>query len=375
MVVQAFDTYAEARLRLRRAEDTSDLQSDYDLGRGKRKRNTKRFQESENDDEEYRHPPSPPLSMFKKARDKRMQRSKTQRLHSLQSSQQSGHNGESDAEMQRIHSPRCSGMQVPSSSGYAAASSTGVQQRPEQTGGWRAPWSESHSNRWAQADTMYSPPTNSSVPDGRFRSAPRAGSDERSYASSPGSSVANTSRPSEHEKHKLRLLQTILMRVEHQGQQLDAILQRLSSSAPQSSCTTEDVLQQPFGDIESFEIFDSKLSENDSLKTRLLHQLSGLGGTSIGSATRRMLSLLLSPKVAIKFSWLGQKGKKVFSALNVADIICRAIKKNFAEATRNDVESVIKVWLRHSGDKLKKLELKAANVQQEACAMLSDYSD
>ncbi|XP_077498416.1 uncharacterized protein LOC144109471 isoform X2 [Amblyomma americanum] len=195
MVVQAFDTYAEARLRLRRAEDTSDLQSDYDLGRGKRKRNTKRFQESENDDEEYRHPPSPPLSMFKKARDKRMQRSKTQRLHSLQSSQQSGHNGESDAEMQRIHSPRCSGMQVPSS-WYAAASSTGVQQRPEQTGGWRAPWSESHSNRWAQADTMHSPPTNSSVPDGRFRSAPSAGSDERSYASSPGSSVANTSRHS-----------------------------------------------------------------------------------------------------------------------------------------------------------------------------------
>ncbi|XP_077512539.1 uncharacterized protein LOC144123603 [Amblyomma americanum] len=147
------------------------------------------------------------------------------------------------------------------------------------------------------------------------------------------------------------------MRVEHQGQQLDAILKRLSSSAPQSSCTTEDVLQQPFGDIESFEIFDSKLSENDSLKTRLLHQLSGLGGTSIGSATRRMLSLLLSPKVAIKFSWLGQKGKKSSRHW--------AIKKNFAEATRNDVESVIKVWLRHSGDKLKKLELKAANVQQE----------
>ncbi|KAK8774730.1 hypothetical protein V5799_010736 [Amblyomma americanum] len=80
--------------------------------------------------------------------------------------------------------------------------------------------------------------------------APRAVSDGRSYTSSPGSSVANTSRPSEHEQQKLRLLQTILMRVEHQGQQLDAILQRLSSSTPQSSCMTEDVLQQPFGDID-----------------------------------------------------------------------------------------------------------------------------
>ncbi|KAK8766366.1 hypothetical protein V5799_006853 [Amblyomma americanum] len=108
-------------------------------------------------------------------------------------------------------------------------------------------------------------------------SAPRAVSDGRSYTSSPGSSVANTSRPSEHEQQKLRLLQTILMRVEHQGQQLDAILQRLSSSTPQSSCMTEDL-------------------ENKT----------------------------------------------------------GAIKENFAEATRNDVESVIKVWLRHLGAKLKK---------------------
>ncbi|KAK8762134.1 hypothetical protein V5799_026599 [Amblyomma americanum] len=42
-VVQAFDIYAVAKLRLRRAEDTSDLQSDCDLGWGKRKRNTKKI--------------------------------------------------------------------------------------------------------------------------------------------------------------------------------------------------------------------------------------------------------------------------------------------------------------------------------------------
>lgn len=56
-------TYEEARQRLRRAEDTSDLQSEVDLGRGKRKKKTKRVYSSE--DEDDMQSPSPPRSIFR----------------------------------------------------------------------------------------------------------------------------------------------------------------------------------------------------------------------------------------------------------------------------------------------------------------------
>lgn len=41
------------------------------------------------------------------------------------------------------------------------------------------------------------------------------------------------------------------------------------------------------------------------------------------------------------------------------------MKQNFSDAQQADVESVIKTWLRHSGEKLKKLEAKIASAQSE----------
>lgn len=43
-----------------------------------------------------------------------------------------------------------------------------------------------------------------------------------------------------------------------------------------------------------------------------LYQFFCLEGFGIGSATRRMLEVLLSQKVAVNFSWLVRKAKKSF---------------------------------------------------------------
>ncbi|CAN8017425.1 unnamed protein product, partial [Ixodes persulcatus] len=73
--------------------------------------------------------------------------------------------------------------------------------------------------------------------------------------------------------------------------------------------------------------------------------------------------VLLSRKLAVNFSWVGQKGKGKFRDLNVADIIYSktllAVKANVECANKADVETIIKVWLRHAGGKLRKLLLKA----------------
>lgn len=155
------------------------------------------------------------------------------------------------------------------------------------------------------------------------------------------------------------------MRCEQQGRQLDAIICKLNSSHQNPSRDEdEDVLTQPFQDIEDFEKFDAGLGTNGRMKTSLVHQLAGLGGSAAAPATRRILEAIMGQKVAVQYSWLGQKGKKKFSVLNVAGLIIRAVKQNFDDAKQADVENVIKTWLRHSGEKLKKLEAKTS-VQNE----------
>lgn len=41
--------------------------------------------------------------------------------------------------------------------------------------------------------------------------------------------------------------------------------------------------------------------------------------------------------------------------------ISGAVRQNFAEAKKSDIEAVIKVWLRHSAEKLRKLQAKAGS--------------
>ncbi|CAN7983122.1 unnamed protein product [Ixodes hexagonus] len=157
----------------------------------------------------------------------------------------------------------------------------------------------------------------------------------------------------------MRTLHTIQMRVEHQGRQLDGLTRLLCDGVPRATSAEEDALKQPFEDLKAFLKFDSDLSSDEKKRTLLLHQFTGLGGTSMGSATRNILEVLLSQKVAVNFSWIGQKGKRKFCELNVADIIYRAVKANVECANKTDVQTVIKVWLRHAGEKLKKLQSKA----------------
>ncbi|CAN7986272.1 unnamed protein product, partial [Ixodes hexagonus] len=75
--------YEEARKKLRRAEDTSDLESEIDLGRGRRKKRQRRALSSS--PEAVMRPPLPPHFMMKKAAGRR----RRSPPHSLASSEPS----------------------------------------------------------------------------------------------------------------------------------------------------------------------------------------------------------------------------------------------------------------------------------------------
>ncbi|KAM7309822.1 uncharacterized protein ISCGN_006807 [Ixodes scapularis] len=55
--------------------------------------------------------------------------------------------------------------------------------------------------------------------------------------------------------------------------------------------------------------------------------------------------------------WKGRKGKAKFQQLQCVELIYQAVKRNpRITTTRHDIEEVIKTWLRHAAEKLRKLE-------------------
>ncbi|KAL3188040.1 hypothetical protein MRX96_007737 [Rhipicephalus microplus] len=166
---------------------------------------------------------------------------------------------------------------------------------------------------------------------------------------------------------------------EQLGRQVDAMQQHLFNTTVRlQDETNDDVVLTPVKDIDQFLSLEGRLAADGNIKLKLIQQLAGLGGSTFGAAARRMLELLLSLEVAVQFSWAGQKGKRKFVDLGVTDVICKAVRRNFPETKKNDIECVIKVWLRHAGEKLQKQRLRTSRTHHEECLQsvaLSSPSD
>ncbi|XP_075736803.1 uncharacterized protein LOC142776661 isoform X4 [Rhipicephalus microplus] len=199
------------------------------------------------------------------------------------------------------------------------------------------------------------------------------------HGSSLGFPSSNRSSPPEYVRQLMRISQTILMRLEQLGRQVDAMQQHLFNTTVRlQDETNDDVVLTPVKDIDQFLSLEGRLAADGNIKLKLIQQLAGLGGSTFGAAARRMLELLLSLEVAVQFSWAGQKGKRKFVDLGVTDVICKAVRRNFPETKKNDIECVIKVWLRHAGEKLQKQRLRTSRTHHEECLQsvaLSSPSD
>ncbi|XP_075722814.1 uncharacterized protein LOC142765550 isoform X1 [Rhipicephalus microplus] len=186
------------------------------------------------------------------------------------------------------------------------------------------------------------------------------------HGSSLGFPSSNRSSPPEYVRQLMRISQTILMRLEQLGRQVDAMQQHLFNTTVRlQDETNDDVVLTPVKDIDQFLSLEGRLAADGNIKLKLIQQLAGLGGSTFGAAARRMLELLLSLEVAVQFSWAGQKGKRKFVDLGVTDVICKAVRRNFPETKKNDIECVIKVWLRHAGEKLQKQRLRTSRTHHE----------
>lgn len=100
---------------------------------------------------------------------------------------------------------------------------------------------------------------------------------------------------------------------------------------------------------------EKRVNNDDEFQTRLVQELSRLGGLSIDEHVGRILYMLFSNELACKFTWLGVKHKKKqFYNLALVDLINRAVFNNrkLKNITHRDIQDSVKNWLRRAKERL-----------------------
>jgi len=104
----------------------------------------------------------------------------------------------------------------------------------------------------------------------------------------------------------------------------------------------------PLVDENGLIVIENKLLTDKTFKSYLLKMLTKIGGKKTDEATKLILRRLFTNKLAMMCSWLGGKGKKVFSNLLLSKVILETVLKIVPISTETEIILSIKNWLRHS---------------------------
>eukprot|EP00102_Acyrthosiphon_pisum_P019368 XP_016656578.1 PREDICTED: putative uncharacterized protein DDB_G0282133 isoform X2 [Acyrthosiphon pisum] len=102
----------------------------------------------------------------------------------------------------------------------------------------------------------------------------------------------------------------------------------------------------PLTSFEELDGFEQNLLD-DGYKIKLISYLRRLEKPTIGAMTREILAKLFHNDLLAQFSYVGQKGKKIFSVLNTCSILFAAVRsvKNYKNCTDLDIIKPLKPYL------------------------------
>ncbi|XP_042912825.2 uncharacterized protein, partial [Parasteatoda tepidariorum] len=99
----------------------------------------------------------------------------------------------------------------------------------------------------------------------------------------------------------------------------------------------------PISSMEDIDQVEKELADSKTQEI-LIKRLSTCGGGTVDATVKRTLVKLLSNSVAENFSWLGAKGKRNFSLLKLSAIVFSAVRRNPSvrdHATDHDIEKSV----------------------------------
>ncbi|MEQ2271442.1 hypothetical protein XENORESO_004363, partial [Xenotaenia resolanae] len=78
-----------------------------------------------------------------------------------------------------------------------------------------------------------------------------------------------------------------------------------------------------------------------------------IGGASVDDATRRMMSYIMSPDLALEYNLCGRHGKRPFRELRLFDLIYGALKTNILtkDINKKDAERALSKWFTGARDR------------------------
>ncbi|XP_064462162.1 uncharacterized protein LOC135372484 [Ornithodoros turicata] len=316
--VFAFDTYDAARRKLAQAEDTSDLCSENELGRGKRKK--KRKVQSEEEVEDNQLPAFYPDELSNSSGDEVC----TPTPRSLPTPPQ--------------RPP------TPPRSAFFATSSKGP-----------AHGSGNFSGHTATPGSTYGN-------DGAFPSQSTSLQMHGMYPQM-GPSATKVTTNHQYVPRQGRLYQDLQER-RHRRCEV-AQQQPASRNVHPSSAACSFSHQKELHLLYTFLRFEEELKESSEKRNRLKLFMKFVGGATVGERTFRILSRLLSPAVGKEFSLHGTKGKLKFSDLQTWRVLCYSLApedqaKVSSKGTLKEIEKATQSWLRHAPESHRRQQARQA---------------
>ncbi|KAK5640180.1 hypothetical protein RI129_010991 [Pyrocoelia pectoralis] len=106
----------------------------------------------------------------------------------------------------------------------------------------------------------------------------------------------------------------------------------------------------PINSDEELQLLENLL-ENEEVLENAAGELSELGGSCVYDFIKRTLTLILTNDQALKYSWLGRKGKRIFKDLNLSKLLIQSVEKSGLAKTQKDSEIALQSWLRRASDR------------------------
>ncbi|NP_001093522.1 uncharacterized protein isoform X1 [Danio rerio] len=171
------------------------------------------------------------------------------------------------------------------------------------------------------------------------------------YMDQTSSQTASALVPSELSPFKRNVLK-ILLEIKNEQREQRAMIQQLQGAPIPIPLQAESSFAFPAQSLDDFDALE-KMLQNDAETNRLICQLSLLGGLNLQDTVRRMLSHVLTNRLASHFNWAGRGKKRSFEASNLQKTMFRALRNTSQgkEASKTDFSEVVKKWLRYAPDR------------------------
>ncbi|CAH0558952.1 unnamed protein product [Brassicogethes aeneus] len=126
-----------------------------------------------------------------------------------------------------------------------------------------------------------------------------------------------------------------------------------SNTLPPGALPANFSVKLPINCQEDLEQLENFLTTDSELHALTLY-LSGFGGRDLANTTNRILKHIFRNYLATFYSFFGKRAnKQPFRALRLKIAVIDAVKTKLTETTQKDVGDCMKLWLKHSPQRLK----------------------